>query len=380
MIEVHNRRVLVVDDDPDVLAGIERTFRTRFEIVTAESGAAGLELLEKAESPFAAIVSDMRMPNMDGATFLSQARSLSVTSTRVLLTGDTDLRSAIMAVNEGQIFRFLCKPCAPETLRLALKASVEQHALLTAERDIMERTLVAVVTSLGEVLALAEPALFERAMMVKLYVSRVVRHLRLEGAWQIEVAAALHTLGLIALPPELALHGPNQAPVTLKEKQLLEGHPETASRILSAIPRLEDVALIVAQQAGNADRGDDWVQRGARLLKLAIRLENRVSRGARLAEALDAMSAAASAEDRSFLDAIRAEGAHSERMERRALRVRDLEPHMILDEDVKTRDGTLVLQQGHELSPTLIERLRQFAASRGLAEPIQVRVPADTAS
>jgi len=380
MIEVHNRRVLVVDDDPEVLAGIARTYRTRFDIVTAESGAAGLELLEKAELPFAAIVSDMRMPNMDGATFLSRARGLSATSTRLLLTGDTDLRSAIAAVNEGQIFRFLCKPCAPEALRLAIKAGVEQHALVTAERDIMERTLAAVVTSLGEVLALAEPALFERAMMVKFYVARVVRHLRLEGAWQIEVAAALHTLGLIALPTELALSGQNQAPVTLKEKLLLEGHPETARRILSAIPRLEDVALIVAQQAGNADQGAEWVQRGARLLKLAIRVENRVSRGVRLGEALEAMSTAANAEDRSFLDALRAESADSERLERRALRVRELQPHMILDEDVKTRDGTLVLQEGHELSPTLIERLRQFAASRGLAEPIKVRVPADMLS
>jgi CheY-like chemotaxis protein len=315
------------------------------------------------------------MPNMDGATFLSHARSLSATSTRILLTADTDLRSAIKAVNEGQIFRFLCKPCAPETLRLALVAGAEQHALVTAERDIMERTLAAVVISLGEVLALAEPALFERAMVVKLYVGRVVRHLGLEGAWQIEVAAALHTLGLIALPTELARRGQNYVPVTLNEKRLLEGHPETARRILSAIPRLEDVASIVAQQGSDAPQGAEWVQRGARLLRLAIRVEARVSRGVRLEEVLEAMSAVANAEDRTFLDALRADSADAEQMEQRSLRVRELQPRMILDEDVKTIDGTLVLQAGHELSAIVIERLRQFASSRGLAEPIQVRVP-----
>ena len=375
MIEIHNRRILVVDDEPEVLAGIARTFRTRFQIVTAESGAAGLEALEKAEAPFAVILSDMRMPNMDGATFLSHARSRSPTSTRILLTADTDLRSAIKAVNEGQIFRFLCKPCPPEPLRLALLAGAEQHALVTAERDIMERTLAAVVTSLGEVLALAEPALFERAAVVKLYVGRIVRHLRLEGAWQIEVAAALHTLGLIALPTEVARRGANHPPATLAEKQLLQSHPETASRILGAIPRLEDVALIVAQQTTDEPQGPEWIQRGARLLRLAIRVESRVSRGVRLEEVLEAMSAVADAEDGAFLDALRADHADAERMERRALRVRELQPRMILDEDVKTADGTLVLQAGHELSAVLIERLRQFASSRELAEPIQVRVP-----
>jgi hypothetical protein len=283
-------------------------------------------------------------------------------------------------VNEGHVFRFLCKPCAPETLALALDAGAEQHALVTAERDIMERTLAAVVASLGEVLSLADPTLFKRAMVVKLYVSQVVRQLRLEGAWQIEVAAALHTLGLIALPTELARRGQTHAAVTLKEKHMFEGHSGTASRILSAIPRLEDVALIVAQQSGDVTQGPEWVQRGARLLRLAIRLENRLSRGSSLVQALDAMSSAADDEERGYLDALRAHGADSERMERRALRVGELQPQMTLDEDLRTRDGTLVLPKGHELSAILIERLRQFASSRGLEEPIQVRVALTTAS
>jgi hypothetical protein len=182
-------------------------------------------------------------------------------------------------------------------------------------------------------------------------------------------------LGLIALPTELARRGQNYVPATLNEKRLLEGHPDTARRILSAIPRLEDVALIVAQQVNDAQQGPEWVQRGARLLRLAIRVEARVSRGVQLEEVLAAMSAVANAEERTFLDALRADSADAEQMERRSLRVRELQPRMILDEDVNTADGTLVLQAGHELSAIVIERLRQFASSRGLAEPIRVRVP-----
>src|SRR6478735_8047648 len=249
MTTIANRRVLLVDDEANVLTALTRKLGDLFEITTAEGGPAALELVRASASPFAVVVSDMRMPELDGAAFLSQVKALSPTSTRLLLTGDSNIKSAIKAVNEGQIFRFLCKPCPPDTLSSAVQAGVEQHALVTAERDIMERTLSAVVKTLGDVLSLADPELFKRATVVKGYVSQVVRGLGLEGAWQIEVAAALHTLGLVALPGELAHHNKTLTPLTLEDKKQLAAHPETAQRILAAIPRLEDVALIVAQQS-----------------------------------------------------------------------------------------------------------------------------------
>lgn len=378
MISSNNRRVLLVDDEPNVLTALTRNLRNGFEISTADGGQAALELLSTTESPFAVIVSDMRMPKMDGAAFLSRVKELSPTSTRLLLTGDADIKSAIKAVNEGQIFRFLCKPCPPPTLSSAIEAAVEQHALVTAERDIMERTLSAVVKTLSDVLSLTDPELFKRATLVKGYVSQVVRGLALEGAWQIEVAAALHTLGLVALPRELAHHSKGLTPLTVEDKKQLAAHPETAHRILCAIPRLEDVALIVAQQSSEPEQGPEWVRRGARLLRLAKRVEERVSRGATLTEAIDSLTLAASAEDKQFLGALRS--AHSEAMPVKALKARDLKPRMVLDEDVKTREGALVLPKGHELSAVLIERLRQFAESRRLDDTIRVRVPADLTS
>lgn len=373
MTKLLNRRVLFVDDEPHVLSAFTRNLRNAFEVTTAESGQRALELMASAPGPFAVIVSDMRMPTMDGATFLAKAKELAATSTRLLLTGDADVKSAIKAVNEGHIFRFLCKPCPSEVLSAAVQAAAEQHALLIAEHDIMERTLSAVVKTLGDVLSLADPELFKRTTLVKSYVSHVVRQLGLEGAWQIEVAASVHTLGLIALPRDLAHSSANLAPLTVEDKKQLAAHPETARRILEAIPRLEEVALIVAQQAEDPEQGPDWVKRGARLLRLCKRLDGRVSRGISLGEAIDSLYASVGAEEQTFLEALR--GLYSGQMECRELRFRELTPHMVLDSDVKTRDGALVLPKGHELNAVLIERLRQFAASRRLDEPIRVRVP-----
>src|SRR5690606_18712073 len=98
-------RILCVDDEPNVLAGLERTLFDDYDVTTANSGVEALEILAE-EEPFAIIISDMRMPNMDGATFLAEARKLEPDTVRMLLTGYSDVEAAISAINDGQIFRF----------------------------------------------------------------------------------------------------------------------------------------------------------------------------------------------------------------------------------------------------------------------------------
>jgi EAL domain-containing protein (putative c-di-GMP-specific phosphodiesterase class I)/DNA-binding NarL/FixJ family response regulator len=119
-------RVLLVDDDPRILAGLRRQLHQRFRVVTANSGPEALTTLS-ADDDFAVVVSDMRMPGMDGAAFLAQVRVASPRSTRVLLTGQTELNAAIRAINDGQIFRFLSKPCPPEVLERCLQEAVVRY-------------------------------------------------------------------------------------------------------------------------------------------------------------------------------------------------------------------------------------------------------------
>ncbi|MDT5038807.1 MAG: hypothetical protein QOE03_3992 [Micromonosporaceae bacterium] len=119
-------QVLLVDDDTRILAALRRQLHRRYEIFTAESGSQGLAVLA-AQPSIAVVISDMRMPGMDGATFLAQVRAASPRTTRVLLTGQTDLDAAIRAINDGQIFRFLNKPCPPDALDKCLQDAVVRH-------------------------------------------------------------------------------------------------------------------------------------------------------------------------------------------------------------------------------------------------------------
>ena len=98
-----------------MLAGLKLHLRRHFKVLTAESGQRGLELL-KERGPFGVVLSDMRMPGMNGAEFLAEVHRLYPLTTRMLLTGYADLDSAIAAINEGQIFRFLTKPVPPSRL------------------------------------------------------------------------------------------------------------------------------------------------------------------------------------------------------------------------------------------------------------------------
>ena len=116
-------RLLCVDDEPNVLDALARQLRQRWDVVTATGGQSGLERLVR-DGPFAVVMSDMRMPGMNGAAFLATARTVAKDTVRLLLTGQTEIAAAIAAVNEGHIFRFLTKPCSGETLHAYANAEI----------------------------------------------------------------------------------------------------------------------------------------------------------------------------------------------------------------------------------------------------------------
>jgi DNA-binding NtrC family response regulator len=186
--------ILCVDDEPHVLEGMAVHLRRRFVVKTAVSGNDGLQLLAD-DKAIVAVVSDMRMPGLDGAAFLQKVRVATPDVVRMLLTGQADLPVAVAAVNEGQIFRFLPKPCPPPALLAAIEAAVAQHRLITAERLLIERTINGSIKLLAEVLELTNPVSFARAKRIKELVVGTAEKLHLEDRWQLEAAALLSQIG-----------------------------------------------------------------------------------------------------------------------------------------------------------------------------------------
>ena len=152
--ESARHKVLCVDDEPQVLEGLTLQLGRRYEVFTALSGEQGLRVLAQQDS-IAAIISDMRMPRMNGATFLSKARNVAPHAARILLTGQTELEAAICAVNEAQVLKFLKKPCLPPDLHAAVESGIEHYRKESAAGTGLRRQLRAQLASEDSLTGLA---------------------------------------------------------------------------------------------------------------------------------------------------------------------------------------------------------------------------------
>ena len=376
----HERYVLCVDDEPLLLEGLERTLRENFEVITETKPLAALSLLERKQHDFVAIVSDMRMPLMDGAKFLSCAAEIAPNSTRILLTGHAELNAAIAAVNTGRIFRFLCKPCAPNELLSALEAAAEQHQLRNLEKELLEQTLTGSVRLLSEVLTLVAPNIFTRNQRIQSYVLFLAQRLGRSDGWRFELAACLNMIGCVGLPEETLNRALSGATLDEQESRAFAEHPLIAHRLLKKIPRFEDVAEMLRLQADSAEKTavSPEVELGARLLRVARAVEQLVSQGASEQEAVAKLSPQSQPAELELLKLLAEFRAVALTGDLKELRVAQMTAQMALEDDVKTKTGVVVVPGGKQLTQTLLERLLRFARAGVLVEPIRVRVPAGT--
>jgi CheY-like chemotaxis protein len=375
-------KILCVDDEPHVLEGLALHLRRRYQVARATSGAAGLKLLEEDPS-ISVVISDMRMPAMDGAAFLSQVRQIAPDTVRLLLTGQAQIESAVAAVNEGGIFRFLTKPCPPAALMAAVDAAAAQHRLVTAERVLLEQTLQGSIKALTDVLSLTNPRLFGRASRAKHYVTEVAKELGVAERWQVEVAALLSPLGSIALPTETAERHYSGQPLSLAEKEMVARVPALTDQLLASIPRLEIVrAMLSTAENSSPELAIPWnhpqrqvILTGAAILRATLDFAALEARGHTSAVALDTLRDRPDVYDPKILDAIHVtRGLLAEGDEIQELPLSELFLGMILLEDAKGDSGVLLAARGFEVTPGFVERARNFRQN-SLSVPLRVIVP-----
>jgi response regulator RpfG family c-di-GMP phosphodiesterase len=375
-------RVLCVDDEPNVLEGLATNIGRRYDVETATSGTQALEKLA-LDPKRAVIVSDMRMPVMDGATFLAKARELAPQAVRILLTGQTDLDSAISAVNDGQIFRFLTKPCAPPTLLAAIAAAVQQHELIIAERVLLEQTLHGCIKALTDVLALTNPAAFGRATRIKQLVRELADKLNLRERWQTEIAAMLSQLGHVTLPTETAEKLYFGQPLNSEEQQLADKLPAVTEQLLGSIPRLEAVREMLANYPKSfpsatprpEDLDRDVIYTGTQLLKLAVEFETLESHPTSGRYALDKLNARRDHYDPRILAALVELRVKADQIAERKVSINELVVGMVLAADIRLPNGMLLAARGHEITIRFLERIRAFPLGT-LKDGLRVTSPA----
>jgi len=363
-------QVLCVDDEPQVLEGLTLQLRKECQVITAESGQEGLEVLQE-QGPFAVVISDMRMPRMDGAEFLGNVCEVSPDTTRMLLTGNADVSAAVAAVNQGQIFRFLTKPCPPQDLREAVRAAIEQYDLVTAERVLLHETLLGSIKALSEILYLTNPVVFGKAGRIGALAMGIANYLRLSDTWALEAAATLRQLGFVSLPDEVARKHATSQPLRPDEAAMVAQVPSVTDSLLARIPRLEPVREILALAAAGRSSGETATAVMADILRLATDWDAIESTAAPLETMLNQMRRRADAYQDDVLQAFFAvKGSKPDRVEIREVAVQELVEGMVLVDDVLTTKGQLLLARGHVVTSGLLARLRNLPAQT-IQQPIR---------
>ncbi len=362
-------RILFVDDEANLLEGVSVALRRHFEVVTAISGVAALALM-KVQEPFAVVVADMRMPVMNGAAFLSRAREEAPDMVRILLTGQTDLESAITAVNQGGIFRFLSKPCQPDLLLNSLQEAIDQHHLLTAERVLLEETLHGCIQTLTDVLALSQPTAYGKVRRAQQRVGRLAASLKISNRWEVEVAAMLSQIACVTLPPSTVAKQYLGQPLDDTEQDMIRRLPLVTDLLLANIPRIEGIRTILRHQgtrfdgAGGPESGlkGGSLPWGARALKIALDFDELEAQGMRTSEIHLTLQERQGWYDPHLLKAFIAlfEVSDSEEIVRLHT-LAELKNGMIFAEDVCNSDGAVLVARGHVVTAGLLARLKNFS-------------------
>lgn len=377
-------RVLCVDDDPNILQGYQRALRKQFALDVAQGGEEGLEAIAR-QGPYAVVVADMRMPGINGVEFLARVKQIAPDTVRMMLTGNADQQTALDAVNEGQIFRFLTKPCPPETFAKALEAGLAQYRLVTAERELLSKTLTGAIKLLTDVLGLVNPLAFGRASRLRNLARQLCQVLGVQQPWLIEMAALLSQIGCISVPEEILRKVFQREPLSDAEERIYNSHPETGHSMLVNIPRLETIAEIVAYQeklynGGGVPldhrHGQD-IPLGSRILKVALDWDLLCQSGCTQEHAMAEMHSRPGWYDPDVLAALRRVTGVAQTHVICKVRFSDLRDGLVLASDVRSLAGTLLCAKGQEVTPSLRARLRNYLVNVGISSAIEVFVPVD---
>ncbi|MCB0331164.1 MAG: response regulator [Bdellovibrionales bacterium] len=386
-MSVDKHKILFVDDEPNILSAFKRQLRSNYQVEIASSGKAGLELLTE-RGPFSVVVSDMQMSEMNGVEFLNSVREQAPETVRVMLTGKVDEGVAVQAVNESNIFRFLYKPCSIDDLELATRDAVAQYQLITAERELLQKTLSGSVKLLTDILSLIDPMSFGSNLELRQPLRAVSAELDPKNSWAIELAVMLSEIGAITLPNSVAERARTGQTLTEEEQSLVNNMPLASESLITNIPRLKSVAQIVRYVNKGYDGSGTPVDEvkgtqiplGSRII-YAVKLMKKLEREAgSLDNAIAALRSHECGCDPNVLDVIerlfssQGKADESPDIQSHSITTRQLCVGQKLLSDVKTKDGVLLITAGHEVSELVLGRISNYAETIGVIEPILVDV------
>ena len=373
-------KILLVDDDTKLLAGVIRLLGDQFNFESTETGETALEKIRN-EGPFAAILCDMRMPGVDGIEVLHRVSEIAPDTVRMMLTGNADQATAAEAINQGHVFRFFNKPISGTDLSVGFKAAIHHYNLITAERQLLNKTLTQSVNLLTEILTFVAPEIFDQSHRIKPWARDVAEEMQLPELWILDMAVELSDLGAITVPDDILRRHKNGARLSPVEEEMIARIPESGAALIRKIPRLTPVADVIQHQRTpmqlpNGKTPTTRVE--ARILNVLLHLDE-ISSGVPSRDALYVLAQQKGRFDPDVLAAVGAcieawvDHSVSETATRMDITAAGLCAGDILLSDLKLASGQLVLATGERITDALFLRLQNLIKMTNFHEPIRIK-------
>ncbi len=374
-------RVLLVDDEKSILLALKRQLKKKVDLTTAQSGQEALDILANDDN-FDVIISDMRMPGMNGVELLEKVGQKYPNIIKMMLTGNADLTTASDAVNKGDIFRFLTKPCPMNILTKALYDAFELKRLKDSERELLEKTLKGSIDLLLELLSLVNPVAFYRSQRIKKYVAYILDDLQIQNKWEFDLASSLSQIGNVIIPKDILLKAISHEKLSEEEEKLFNEFPNLGKKLLMKIPRLRGISFIIGNQLKPyrdypENSTSNRLNLGSQILKIASDFDYYLLETNSSVKAVDKMKAKEGEYNPHILSILYSFKNDAINKVEKLVNSDDLDIYMTTMQDIKSKTGMVIIPAGHQITTNSLNIIRSFKDKIGVEEPIKVQVIID---
>ncbi len=381
------QKVLVVDDAPENIQVLMETLKGEYAVVPAVNGQKALKIAETAPVPDI-ILLDIMMPEMDGYEVCRRLKANRVTRNIpvIFVTALDQEEDETMGLELGAV-DYITKPISPAIVQARVKTHLNLKNAQQRLQDLLSQTLSGSVRMLVDILGLVNPMAFSRSSQIRRLTNSMVKTLGITDVWKFDLAAMLSQIGCVTLPAETLKKFYEGLELTEKEQQLYSDFPKAGAELIANIPHLEQVAGMIARQRDPFDEDEpeepanrEPVILGGQILKIATDHVQFIGSGMSQEEAIHRMGENRSEYDPKLVGVLAGVlGVSAEKQEKKTVPVKAASTGMIIDQDVYSDDGALLVVKGTELSVATIKILQQYGQLEKIKDSIRVLAPKDQA-
>jgi len=372
------RKILMIDDDKDILASYQVNLRKDFIVRIASNANQAMEIL-KEEADIGVIVTDYKMPDVNGINLLKMIRQIYHDPIRIMITGFADMQIAVNAVNEGSIFRFLTKPMPTPELKQIIQDALVQYNLKKNEKELLNNTLKGTLKLLIDLISLSIPQSLNIGSQARMIARKIgVKAGEIE-IWELEVASLLSNIGLLLLPNDIIQKKAEGKDLTSSEAAVFSNHPELGAKLIGHIPRFEkisDAILHINDNFGSKnDRNiaNESIPLYSRILKVSNDYIQHIQSNKSALEAYEKMLEFYYQYDPKLLELLLSEVVGSENNRKiKQIKLMELKSGMVAAKDIVDERETILFKKDKEITEPIIIRLQQISNVRNIVEPLLV--------